>query len=264
MAKSDFQRAYRFQETFFHRSADAHNLTGGFHLRGKSVVGISKFIKRETWHFCNHVVKCRLKGGGRVCNLNFIQRHTYTNLCRYTGDGITACFGSQCGRSRNSRIYLNEIILKRVRVKCKLHVAAAFNLERTDDFQCAVTKHMIFFVAKRLRWANYNGIACMDADGVEIFHITNGDGCVVRITHNFVFNFFITLDTLFNQNLAYRRERKSVFHKRQKFCLIVGKSAARTAERECRTKNNRIPYFLCNCQALFHRACNIGRKYGFT
>ena len=41
---------------------------------------VCKLIKRETRHFCNHVVKCRLKGCGRVCNLNFIQRHNILNF----------------------------------------------------------------------------------------------------------------------------------------------------------------------------------------
>ena len=45
----------------------------------------------------------------------------------------------------------------------------------------------------------------MHTHRVQVFHIADGDGGIVRITHYFVFNFLIAFDTLFYQNLMYRR-----------------------------------------------------------
>ena len=91
MAKSDFKRADRFQETFFYGSSDTHDLARCFHLRGKRVIGIGKFIKWETRHLGYHVVKRWLEGCGRVGNSDLVQRHTHTDLCRYTRDWVPTC-----------------------------------------------------------------------------------------------------------------------------------------------------------------------------
>ena len=92
----------------------------------------------------------------------------------------------------------------------------------------------------------------MNPDGIEVFHIANGDRRVVRIPHDFVFNFFIAPDALFDQNLLHRRERKGIFHQRQKFRLVIGKTAACTAKGKSRTKHNRITDFLCGSQSFLH------------
>ena len=86
----------------------------------------------------------------------------------------------------------------------------------------------------------------MNTHRVEVFHITNGDCSVICVTHYFVFNFFKALNTLFNQHLIYRRERKGVFHETAALVFIVGKTAACTAQGKCRAKNNGITDFFCH------------------
>ena len=45
----------------------------------------------------------------------------------------------------------------------------------------------------------------MHTHRIQVFHVADGDCRIVRITHYFVFNFLIALDTLFYQNLMHRR-----------------------------------------------------------
>ena len=45
----------------------------------------------------------------------------------------------------------------------------------------------------------------MHTHGIQVFHVADSDCGIIRITHYFVFNFLITLDTLFYQNLMHRR-----------------------------------------------------------
>ena len=96
MEKSDFKRADCFQEAFFYGSSDAHDLACRLHLRRKRVVCIGKFVKRKTGHLGNNIIKSGLKGCGRVGNSDLVQRHTHTDLCRYTRDWVPTCLRRKC------------------------------------------------------------------------------------------------------------------------------------------------------------------------
>ena len=116
---------------------------------------------------------------------------------------------------------------------------------------------MIFPVAQGLGWADHDRVAGMDAYRVQILHVADGDGGVVGIPHDLVFNFLVALDALFHQHLMHRRKSKGVFHDLPEFFLVVRKSSAGTAQGESRTKHNWITDFLCGFQSFFHRICNL-------
>ena len=116
---------------------------------------------------------------------------------------------------------------------------------------------MIFLVGQGLGWADNNGIACVNAHRVQILHVTDGDGGIVCIPHDLVFNFLVALDGFLHQHLMHRRKRKGVFHDLPEFFLVVRKSSAGTAQGESRTKHNWITDFLCGFQSFFHRICNL-------
>ena len=44
----------------------------------------------------------------------------------------------------------------------------------------------------------------MNAHGIDIFHITNGNGGIICITHYLVFDLFVALYAFFDKNLVYR------------------------------------------------------------
>ena len=127
MIQTNFKRANRLKQALFYRPADTHNLAGGFHLRGKRVVRLCKLVKWETRHFAYHIVQGWFKGRRRICNLNFIQRHSNPDFGRHTSNGIPAGLGSQGGRTGYSGVDLDKIILERIRIKGKLYIASAFN-----------------------------------------------------------------------------------------------------------------------------------------
>ncbi len=49
---------------------------------------------------------------------------------------------------------------------------------------------MIFYIRQRLRRSDNDRIARMNADRINIFHITNRDARICMISHHFIFNFF--------------------------------------------------------------------------
>ena len=92
----------------------------------------------------------------------------------------------------------------------------------------------------------------MDSNRVNIFHITDGDGCVVTVTHDFVFNLFISLNAFFNQHLMDRRQLQGVFHDRAKGFFVSGKTASCSSQCKGRTQDDRIADLVHRCKSLFH------------
>ena len=96
----------------------------------------------------------------------------------------------------------------------------------------------------------------MDSYGIEVFHVTYGDGGIARITYYFVLDLFVSLNTLFNKNLTDGRKFKSSSKKLYKFFFIICKSAACSAESKCRAKNYGISDLLGRLFTLFDAVNN--------
>ena len=162
MVHSSFQRTHSLQKAFLSRSAHTHHFTGSLHLGAQTVAGFGEFIKGESGHFGHDVVQCRLEGSGRIGKGNFIQAHSHTDFSRNPCNGIAAGLGSQGGGTGNTGVYFDKIILERAGVQSKLYIASAFNLQSPDNFQSAVSEHLIFVVCQSLGRAHHNRVTGMN------------------------------------------------------------------------------------------------------
>ena len=91
----------------------------------------------------------------------------------------------------------------------------------------------------------------MDADGVEILHITDGYRRVVGVTDDLVFYFLVALDALLDEHLTDGGEGESVLHLLPQLVCVVGKAAARAAEGEGGAKDNGVAYLFRRFKSLF-------------
>ena len=73
---------------------------------------------------------------------------------------------------------------------------------------------MILLVGKRLRGTYHDGVARVNTNRIDVLHITDGNGGIVMIPHDLVFDFLEALDALLYEHLMHRRKRQGVFHKR--------------------------------------------------
>ena len=101
----------------------------------------------------------------------------------------------------------------------------------------------------------------MDAHGVHVFHVADGDGGVVFVAHHFIFNFLVALDTLFHQHLTDRGEFEGVFHNGAQLLVVAGKAAARAAERESRAQNHRVADVVRGGKPFFDGVDDDGRQH---
>ena len=148
--------------------------------------------------------------------------------------------------------------MERLRVERELYVASALYFERAYYAKRAVAQQMILFVCERLAGRYYYAVARMYSDGVDVFHVTDSYRGVVSVADNFVFYLFESLYALFYKDLSDGGETESVFHYLYKLFFVVGKTAARSAERECGAQNNGIAYILCRLFCFFYRVRYFG------
>ena len=98
----------------------------------------------------------------------------------------------------------------------------------------------------------------MDAHGVEVFHVADGNGGVVGVPHDLVFDFLEALDAFLHQNLMDGRQHQGVFHDFPEFFLVIGKSAAGAAQSKGGAKHHGI------ADALLHGSGDLRRKHRLT
>ena len=97
---------------------------------------IDEFIKRKSRHLDYHIVKHRLEACvGLLCNsvLDLIQCVAESDLRSNLRDRVSCRLGSKGGGTADTRVYLDHAVLKALRVKRVLYVAAAGDAELCDD-----------------------------------------------------------------------------------------------------------------------------------
>ena len=141
-----FQGADAFEQGFFQSRADAHDLTGGFHLSAQHISSRSELVKGETGEFGNHIVQLRLKCGSGVGNLNLVQSHANSDFGGDFCNGIAGCLGCQSRRPGNSGIDLDQIVLRGMGIQSELYIAAALDFKLTDQLDGRIVEHFQIMV----------------------------------------------------------------------------------------------------------------------
>ena len=246
------ERADRLKKALLQCAAYAHDFAGRLHLRGERVIGLREFVKGKARHLGDDVVECRLKGGRCIGQRNFVESHADPDFGGDAGDGVAARLGRQRRRAGDARIDLDQVVLEGAGIQRELDIAAALDLKGADHLQRAVAQHVILLIGERLRRTHDNRIPGVNAHGIQVFHVADGDGGVVSIAHHLILDLFVALDALLDQDLADRGEREGVLHDGKKFLLVVRKAAARPAERESGPKDDRISDVARRFKAFFH------------
>ena len=92
----------------------------------------------------------------------------------------------------------------------------------TDNLDGQRTQLVILAVGERLRGSNHNRLASMDAQRVEVLHVTNGDAVVETVANHLVLYLLPALQALLNQHL--RREGKGFLGQLVELFLIVAEA----------------------------------------
>ena len=133
-----------------------------------------------------------------------------------------------------------------------LYVASAGDVQLADDVQGGSTQHLIFFIAKGLGRCYDDTVSGVHADRVDVFHVADGDAVAGTIPHDFVLDLFPAGDAAFYQNLSYSGQTQTIFEDFYEFFVVMGDSAAASAEGVCRTQYYRVSDDLGKFYTVFY------------
>ena len=202
---ANFQRACRFQDSALKIAVDGHDFARRLHLRAEGVIGENEFVERPAREFHDAVVNRRLETRLRLLRhsvRDFIERIADGNFGGNLRNGVSRRLRRQRRGTADARIDLDDIVAIAVRIECILRVAAAFDIQLTDDAERRTAQHLIVMIGQRLRRCDDDAVSRMNTDGIEVLHAADRDAVVVAVTHDFILNFFPTGNASFNEHLT--------------------------------------------------------------
>ena len=113
-----------------------------------------------------------------------------------------------------------------------MDVAAAFDLEFSDDLDGGVVEHLQIVLIEGHDWGNDDGVTGVNADWVNVFHAADGDRVVFAVAHDLEFDFLISFDGFLNEDLVDRGESETVSGDFDEFFIVIGESAAGSTKGE--------------------------------
>ena len=240
---ADLQRAGGLEDCSLEMAVNAHDLARSLHLRTERTVSIDKLVERPAREFDDTVIKCRLEAGFRLlgnCVGDLIERIADGNLGRNLGNRIAGSLGSQCRRTADTRVDLNDIVAVAVRIQCILRIAAALDAKLADNAQAGAAEHLIFMVRQRLRRSHNDGIARVYTNRIEVLHVADRDAVIIAITHDLILDLFPAGHTALDEHLANHGVVEALDDDIDEFFLIIRDTAARSAHRVGRAHDDRI------------------------
>ena len=146
----------------------------------------------------------------------------------------------------------------------ELNVAAAFDLQLTDDLDGTVVEHLEIMIVKRQDRRDDDRVTGMHTDRVDVFHAADRNRLVIGVTHDFKFDFLIALHALFDQDLMNRGKLEGIDADLFQFLFVIGKASAGAAQCEGRSQNDRITDMLRGFLGFFQAVGDFGRNDRFT
>ena len=98
-----------------------------------------------------------------------------------------------------------------------------------------------FAVRQGLRGSDDDTLARVDAEGVEVLHVADGDAVVKAVAHHFIFNLLPTLEALLHEHLG--REGEGFLGQAVEFLFVVAESRTESAQGVCGAENDGIAQF---------------------
>ncbi len=238
-----FQAADGLHQGGLEGRGDAHHLAGRLHLGAEHAPRVDELVERPARYLDHAVIERRLEAGVGFFGDgvgDFVQRIAQRDFGGDLRDGVPRRLGGQRGGAAHARVDLNHVVLEAVGVQGELHVAAALDLQLPDDGERRAAQHLQLPVRKGLARRDDDGVAGVDADGVDVLHIADGDAVAVAVPHHFVLDFLPAGDAALNQDLVHAAAVQPDRRDAPQSLLVGRDAAAAAAERVGRAHHHRV------------------------
>ena len=207
---------------------------------------MGELVEGPAWNLEHTVVQGGLEcGRGLFRNgiLDLVQFLAHRYLGRHPGYGIAGGLAGQSRTATDSGVNLDHEIRRAwvpfltqsfgyawMGLHGKLDVATALNAQSADDLEACRAQHLVFLVAQRLARSHHDAVAGVNAHGVQVFHVADGDAIVGAIPHHLVLNLFPANQRAFQQDLGDRAGRQAGTGEAFEFFFGVGDTATAAAQ----------------------------------
>ena len=111
----------------------------------------------------------------------------------------------------------------------------------------AAAQRMVFAVVERLAGRDDDRLAGVDAQRVHVLHVADGDAVVVAVAHHLVFDLFIVVQVLLDQDLG--REGQRACDDLSQLLAVMRDARSLTAQRETGAHHHGKADFLADAAA---------------
>ena len=211
--------------------ADGHYLAHRLHARADVVVHPVELAEIPAGQLADDVVEGRLEERARRTGHAVFQLEepvAQRQLGGDEGERIARRLGGEGGGAAQPRIDLDDAVIVGIRVQGILDVAFAHDAQVRHDLEAQRAEFLVLAVGKGLGRGDDHALPRMDAERVEILHVADGDPVAVAVADGLIFNFFPSLQALFDEHL--RGEGKGLFGELDELLSVVAEAGAETAE----------------------------------
>ncbi|GIX61719.1 uncharacterized protein BcabD6B2_11540 [Babesia caballi] len=176
-----------------------HHLAHGFHAAAQQGVGVLELLEVPLGNLDHHVVEAGLEAGrgderDGVAHLDEVEAEC--NASGDVGQGVASRLRGEGGAAAEARVQLDDEVLVAGGVHGELHVALADDAEVANDLEGDLAVLVELHVGQGLGGSDDDGVAGVDAEGVEVLHAGRGDAVVVVVADDLKLNFLPAVESL--------------------------------------------------------------------
>ena len=238
------QGAQRLLQRFGEVAAHGHRLAHGLHRGGQGVVGRRELLEGEARDLDHDVVQGRLEGRGGLLRdvvRDLVQGVAEGELGGDLGDGEAGGLGGQRRGAGDARVHFDDHHAAGVRLDGELDVAAAgVDAHFADDGDGDVAQPLVLAVGQGQGGRHGDGVAGVDAHGVEVLDGADDHDVVVLVAHHLELVFLPAEDALFEQHLAGGAVLQALADDPAEVVFVVGQAGAQAAHGEGGPDHHRV------------------------
>ena len=212
------QGAYGLLQGGFKGAVDGHDLAGGLHLGAETAVAGGELVEGPPGNLDHAVVQGGFEGGPGLAGDGVgdpVQGLAHGDLGGDPSDGVAGGLAGEGRAAADAGIDLDDVVGASVDGglaeglgdegpggEGELDVATPFDAQGPDDVQAGGAEHLVVAVGEGLARGDDDAIAGVDAHGVDVFHVADGDAVVGGVAHHLVLDLLPALQVTLDEDLV--------------------------------------------------------------